>query len=83
MNSEFIHMFDPFSIILTTLNYKFKTNAQLTQCDLENIKLLKIVIPIFNRVKNEEDLDLNQTYEKVIPSAPMLTIDTDSYGKKW
>jgi hypothetical protein len=58
MDSEFIKLFDPFNIIATTLNYKLKTNSQFNKCDLKNMELLKLMIPIFNRMKNNEEIDL-------------------------
>ena len=58
MDSEFIKVFEPFNIILTTLNYKIKTNSKLNHNDLENIALLKIIISQFFRIKNDVEIDL-------------------------
>lgn len=85
MDTEFIKVFEPFSIIITTLNYKFKTNYKLSENDIENIRLLKIMIPIFNRIKNDKTVTLEQILNddhqintNVLPSAPTIRLPIDS-----
>jgi hypothetical protein len=85
MNSEFIKLFDPFNIIATTLNYKLKTNTQFNQHDLKNVELLKLMIPIFNRMRNDEEIDLASIINQQSPKNRTepnlrLPIETDSDG---
>jgi hypothetical protein len=45
--------FNNFYIKLTLLNYKFRTNTPFSEEDLEDIKILNILINQFNRLKHE------------------------------
>ena len=89
MDPEFINIFDTFNLNLVALNYKFKTNAKLNDNDKKNISLLKIIIPIFDRIKHDGDIDLNNIISEPVSTcsfknevAPFLQlrIDTDSDG---
>lgn len=73
MNNEFERLFNDFYVKMTILNYKLKTNTNLSDEDRNVIDKLKLLIPIYNRVSKDDSL----TIDKVITTENSSVHDKD------
>ena len=87
MDQEFIKLFEPFSIDLTILNYKSKTGAKLNDQDQKKIEIMRLLIPIYNRMIEEgntiniDDVVKKESVQQTTHHQTInLQIDTDSDG---
>ena len=59
MDRSFEDLFNGFYLKLTLLNYRFRSKLDFLPSDLNIIKHLKILIPIFNRLDEKDDLTID------------------------
>ena len=52
-------MFNSFYLKLTLLNYRYRSKLDFTPDQLNTLKLLKLIIPIFNRLEENDTLTID------------------------
>lgn len=67
--------FQDFYHSLSILKYKYDSQS-LQKQDLKQIELLKIIIPIYNRLLNENDIDIRK--ELIGTHLPTIFVETGS-----
>jgi len=58
MDSSSEELFNDFYIKLTVLNYKYRSKIQLNDAEKNSLNYLKIIIPIFNKLIDKDDLTI-------------------------
>lgn len=81
MDKTFEDSFNKFFLKLVVLNYKFRESLPYTKEDQRTMRLLNILIPIYNRLETDNSISLEDLESSTI-SIPTIKTDLDPVEKQ-